>query len=123
MSITVAMSERTRQYIETAIWADLQDDAGNPADKDYDASDVAPGTVRQIEAAVDAFFTANAADIEATGSDDGRTAHNLYLSRNGHGAGFFGNGYGPAGDRLQDAARALGESQPYLGDDGRVYFT
>lgn len=122
MSITIAMSKRAEAYLTAAIWADLQDEEGRPLDSDYDPSDAAPETVAAVEADLAAFFDAHAADIEATGADDGRTAHDFYLSRNGHGAGFFDRGYGKVGDTLQGAARSYGESQPYLGDDGRIYF-
>ena len=124
MSITIAMTERARQYLETAIWADLRDsETGEPMDSEYDATDAAPETVAAVEAELADFFAANEADIAETGAGDGRTAHDFYLTRCGHGAGFWDRGYGPVGDRLTDAAKAYGSVYPYLGDDGRVYIT
>lgn len=49
--------------------------------------------------------------------------HDIWLTRNGHGAGFFDRGYdSDIEERLMNAAQKLGESYPYQGDDGRLYF-
>ena len=46
----------------------------------------------------------------------------LYLTRNGHGAGFWDRGLaGQSGTDLSNAARRLGESSLYAGDDHRLY--
>lgn len=47
--------------------------------------------------------------------------HDIALTRNGHGTGFWDRGYGKVGDILTDAADALGYADPYVGDDGMVY--
>lgn len=44
--------------------------------------------------------------------------HNIWLSRNGHGAGFFDDN----NDGLQKLAKAMGEVSIYVGDNGKVYF-
>lgn len=44
--------------------------------------------------------------------------HDLWLTRNGHGAGFWDRGLGTLGDRLSEAARSLGEAQAIVLDDG-----
>jgi hypothetical protein len=48
----------------------------------------------------------------------------LWLSRNGHGAGFFdGEQYGENADALQEAACKMGECYLYAGDDGLLHFS
>jgi hypothetical protein len=47
--------------------------------------------------------------------------HDLWLTRNGHGAGYWDRNYGMVGERLTEAATALGEMSLYLGDDLLVY--
>lgn len=55
-------------------------------------------------------------DATAAGRD-------LWFTRNGHGVGFWDRGLGEVGDRLSDGARAMGQVDAYLGDDGRVYLS
>lgn len=47
--------------------------------------------------------------------------HDFWLTRNGHGAGYWDRGLGELGDRLADAARAHGTAGLYVGDDGLVH--
>jgi len=48
--------------------------------------------------------------------------HDYWLTRNGHGAGFWDRGYGPVGDTLSKHAQERGEVHVYVGDDGDVYY-
>lgn len=50
-----------------------------------------------------------------------QAGHNFYLSRNGHGAGFFDLGLGWAGTVLQDAAKVYGETCINIEFEGRAY--
>jgi hypothetical protein len=48
--------------------------------------------------------------------------HDFWLTRNGHGAGFWdGDWPEPLATVLTDAAHAFGELSPYVGDDGLIY--
>ena len=54
-----------------------------------------------------------------------RIGHDFYLTRNGHGAGFWdrwfdGGERETMGNGLADAARTWGESDFYVGDDGKL---
>jgi len=50
--------------------------------------------------------------------------HDIWLSRNGHGAGFFDRGYdNDIEKRLMDAAEALGEIHIFISDDKILRFT
>lgn len=53
--------------------------------------------------------------------DDGSVGHDFWLSRNGHGAGFFDRGNEDVWDELQDAAKKFKEVDLYLGDDGKIH--
>jgi hypothetical protein len=48
--------------------------------------------------------------------------HDIWLTRNGHGAGFFDHSYENE-QQLMSAAKALKEVNLYLGDDGKLYFS
>lgn len=47
--------------------------------------------------------------------------HDFWLTRNGHGAGFWDRGLGDLGERLTNASKAYGSVDLYLGDDEKVY--
>ena len=67
---------------------------------------------RQAAADCKDFAEANATDLDAYCAISGRTmnsaGHDFWLSRNGHGAGFFDRGCDPVFDRLQNAAQICG---------------
>lgn len=47
--------------------------------------------------------------------------HDFWLTRNGHGAGFWDRGMGEVGDRLSAKAEKWGTVDLYIGDDGQVW--
>lgn len=54
--------------------------------------------------------------------DDAHAGHDFWLTRNGHGAGFWdGDWPKPYDDQLTTAAKAFGEVSLCLGDDGKIY--
>ncbi|KKN48353.1 hypothetical protein LCGC14_0653880 [marine sediment metagenome] len=56
------------------------------------------------------------------GQDDKQAGHDFWLTRNGHGAGFWdGDWNEPYGEMLTAGSKQYGEFQPYLGDDGLIY--
>lgn len=105
------MDTFTLAYLETALWVEGLNNGVDDIDPDSLAVEVETCKL---------FQAANQADLancptEMSGCD-------LYLTRNRHGAGFWDRGLGAVGERLTDAAHALGESTLYL-EDGKIYFT
>lgn len=49
--------------------------------------------------------------------------HDLWLSRNGHGSGFFDGDYEGYEDYLQELAREMGGCDAYVGDDNLIYLS
>jgi hypothetical protein len=45
----------------------------------------------------------------AAGKDEAQAGHDFWLTRNGHGAGFWDRGLGEIGGMLTDAAKAFGD--------------
>jgi hypothetical protein len=71
---------------------------------------------------VNATILAEAYDRE--GYDEGRAGHDFWLTRNGHGAGYWDRAELEAddlGDRLTEAAKLFGECWTTEGDDGLLY--
>lgn len=47
--------------------------------------------------------------------------HDFWLTRNGHGAGFWDRGLGEVGDKLSEACEPYGSADFYVGDDRKIY--
>ena len=130
-------SKRLQAYVTTALWSS-SDDQDEPLDENYDIEDLAPATVEKFQRDVDSFFTIlesvkdgdqslletalEYADSSVRDNDPyGTIAHNFWLTRNGHGCGFWDGDYGTVGDRLTAIAKSFGECYLYVGDDGLIY--
>lgn len=111
----------TSAYLECAEWL---------LDEEIDRAKVRGFTraaTRKAEKACATFQRDNAADLaayeESTGRDMASAGHDFWLSRNGHGAGFWDRGKAECLDRLDEAAKAFGECDAYRGDtDGSGRF-
>jgi len=138
-------------YIECALWSttdNSRDDGGDPLDQNYGPEDLAPEARETMERACAEFLKASDAaviegcaaalmvrrlhltDREAAVSlaDAHETweqfGHDFWLTRNGHGAGFWDRPeiYGAQMARLlTQASKTRGECHVSVGDDGRLY--
>ena len=104
----------TRGYLEAALWTEDPDPGSGewqPSDWwNIEAIDT-DSLKRAIEVCRD-FQNANAADLEKAGTPE-QNGHDFWLTRNGHGAGFWDRGYGELGDRLSKACKPYGEAYLY----------
>ena len=125
-----ALDAFTLAYIEAALWSsnDESDDAGgDPLDANYSVDDIAPETLAEMADDCCRFQEANAADLALYSHRQWSAAelggHDFWLTRNGHGCGFWDRDCLPeaAGERLSAAAEAAGERYLYIGDDGMIY--
>jgi hypothetical protein len=115
-----------RHYLICALWSSMEsyeDDV--PLDENYGLSDIAPETLQQAQDDCNAFSDEITAILAAHGDcvawDSERFGHDFWLSRNGHGAGFFDRGNEPVWDALQAAAKVWGTVDLYVGDDGLIH--
>lgn len=117
------MTTNTRTFdsmLVTALWATTDFD-GNPLDDNFGPEDVAPEAIASLRADLAEFLDSQAADLAASGLTPEAVGHNFWLTREGHGAGFWDLGLGAVGDRLTAAANAYGDAGLYVGDDGLIY--
>lgn len=113
-------------YIECALWSssDTTEEGGediNLDDHDGSLTDEARAT---MESDCKSFYDAHIADNEAyadAGGSDSQAGHDFWLTRNGHGAGFWDRGLGKVGDELTTASKAYGSAYLYIGDNGNIY--
>ena len=110
----------TTAYVEASLWSST-DEQGRPFDENYGPADIAPNTKKQMEKnARDFYLTWNEWWSDEEGYGDEQAGHDFWLTRNGHGAGFWDRGL-KNGKKLTDAALAYGSFDLYVGDDGKVH--
>jgi hypothetical protein len=119
-------------YIACALWSSTDNAATmgeTPLDDNYGPEDLAPETRAAMRTDCEAFLAKCGGLIEACAGrikrDDSpfsKAGHDLWLTRNGHGCGFWdGDWPEPEASRLDAAAKAMGTCDLYVGDDGRLY--
>jgi hypothetical protein len=122
--ITTDLDTMLDSYIECALWSttdESREDGGDPLDDNYGPEDLTPACLAVMRADC-AGFLAYCAEIGLDVAElaDAQMGHDFWLTRNGHGAGFWDRGLGELGDKLSKAARIWGSVGLYVGDDGRA---
>ena len=109
-------------YLECALWSST-DYNGDPLDDNYGNDDIALDQIKPLRDEVCDFIDGNAALLDASGLSPDQIGYDFWLTRNGHGAGFWDRGLGDIGRKLADAAQVYGSVDLYVGDDGKLYFS
>jgi len=118
------VSAFARGYLVCALWASVNLDTGDPLDRDHALTDFEPDAWQRMIREADEFAEENASALsafeDATGRDDEHMGHDLWLSRNGHGTGFWDRGGGLNGDDLHQSAQLIGERTLYVTNQGKI---
>lgn len=115
------METVTKHYLIAALWTST-DDSEQPLDDNYSIEDIAPSCIDEAERDCLSFRLEHADLIIESGMSDEQLGHDLWLTRNGHGVGFWDRGYPKEiGDALTNFAQAMGQSDLYVGDDGKLH--
>ncbi len=116
------MDDFTRQYLVAALWSsndESREDGDDLLDDNYGIEDIGPDAIAAAVLDCDRFREL-AGDLLDESSEI-VAAHDFWLTRNGHGAGFWDGDWPESGDRLTAICKGFGESHLYVGDDGRIY--
>ena len=114
------MTDFLNAYLVTALWSSI-DDKENPFDDNYSIDDFSEKALKQADKDCDLFIE-KAGDL-LDDFDDTDIAHDFWLTRQGHGAGFWDGDYpDEIGDKLTEIANDFRELYIYVGDDGKLYF-
>jgi hypothetical protein len=94
-------------------------DGGDPLDKNFTIYDFAPEAIdraiEDCESFQDRFHEQYGFSVQA--------GHDFWLTRNGHGAGFWDGSYPePEATILTDASKEYGEINVIVGNDNQLYF-
>lgn len=113
----------TAAYIEAALWSSVGDCDGTVAD-DHTIEDLAPEARQAMRDDCRRFIADNEGFIREGAHRDNfkQAGHDFWLTRNGHGAGFWdGDWPEETGEALTKASTGFHEVSLYVGDDGRIY--
>lgn len=103
-------------YLQAALWTE-EDEVGSAANIESDVSNDA-----KIDAYKDIKNFMSQAGSLIDGIDPSQVGHDLWLTRNGHGAGFWDRGLGEVGEKLTQIAKSMGTKSLLRGDDGEIHF-
>ena len=103
-------------YIECALWS-----TPAPEDEGYEYLEqsgytLRPSTYADMKADCELFLSL----MPDNPLSDEQVGHDFWLTRNGHGAGFWDRGLGKAGEQLTQLAKQFGEFELYVDDDGYI---
>jgi hypothetical protein len=121
----------TSHYLVTALWSSTDNSdpetGGEPLDANYDVDDFTAEAQHQAEEDCAAFIEqAKAILAKVEDIDFTQVGHDFWLTRNGHGAGFWDRpemyGGQENADALTDIAHGFGEVNIEVGDDGKLHF-
>jgi hypothetical protein len=115
---TAAAAEFLNAHPDAAPWSSTDPDTGVPLDRDRTAADLDPETVTQPREDCDRFRALAAGQIAGRESDAG---HDFWMTRNGHGVGFWDGDWPEHGDELTAPSHPFGECDTYPGDDGWLH--
>ncbi len=90
------VAEMADAYLASALWTDAPDGQ----------YDLTPEALKHALETCEAFHHSNKDDLDEW--DAGQAGHDLWLTRNCHGTGFWDRGKGEAGNRLSVSAEKLG---------------
>jgi hypothetical protein len=111
-------------YLTCALWStsdNTTDQGGDPLDKNYTVQDFSDDALDQAEKDWNTFkqragYLLNGLNMEQVG-------HDFWLTRNGHGAGFWDGDYEESiGNELTELAKSFGSKDLYIGDNNQLYF-
>lgn len=109
-----------RSYVACALWSST-DDQGEPLDDGRDIDDLPAETLAKMRDDVADFVFGNSRDLNRSTLEESQIGHDFWLTRNGHGAGFWDRGIGAVGDRLTAASKVYSSVELYIGDDEQIY--
>lgn len=119
------LEDFTTACIEALYFTDTDDDEQPPSDAELDDE-----TRLNLEADCRSFWRRFGCYVNVAEYNQGQelhskasqAGHDFWLTRNGHGAGFWdGDWNEPYADMLDKGAKGYGEFQTVLGDDGKIH--
>lgn len=111
-----------------ALWSTTGDDGAEHNGVEYEnlddvftTADVTGEAETKLVEMIDSFFELAGDLLDEYPMTAEQIGHDLILTANHHGAGFWDRGLGELGTKLTTFAQSLGGYELYVGDDGKLY--
>ena len=117
MTQTGQRDEFLSAYIECALWSSTDDD-GVPLDTNYSQDDLSKDALQVMTEDCHVFQRINRSLIN--GVSESQCGHDFWLTRNGHGSGFWDRDLGQIGKKLTDAACIFRECNLCVTPGGQI---
>lgn len=130
--MTYSLDSFESAYVECMLWSSIDlcgdnEEPENLDDKGFTIWDLAPETLELVKNDCKAFQELASKELERAYAgingihyDEEQAGHDFWLTRNGHGAGFWDRGLATVGDILSSYAKTFGHQDPYS-YEGKIY--
>ncbi len=117
-----ALSRFRDAYIDCALWLSTTPE-GTALDRDYSARDFSEAALAEVTADCARFLEECKTLITTEGRERAleSAARDFWLTRNGHGSGFWDGDWPANGEALAEACKSFDPCDLYLGDDKRIH--
>jgi hypothetical protein len=121
----------TKAYIECMLWSSTgtEEEEFEFLDEKYSIDDLSPEALTQINKDIADFMGESYIEVSEAyhkhNVDASQFGHDFWLSRNGHGTGFWDRPEvytKELADKLNKKAKKFHEIYAYVGDDEKIYF-
>jgi len=112
------MDEFCEAYVAAALWSTNDESDGVPLDENYGPEDISEETLNEMQKDCERFQEDAGDRIDGR---EGQAGHDFWLTRNGHGAGFWDGDWPEHGDALTDVSQDFGNVWLHVEDDGKIY--
>lgn len=114
--VEISLQDDARQFTQGYIEAMLL--ADSPEDDQFERSDFSDQAKSRVFFDCVKFWRENREMIK---DNPGQAGHDFWLTRQGHGAGYWDGDWPEFGDALTASSERFGEVNIYRGDDGLIY--
>lgn len=125
--MTKKLDDFTKSYLTCALWTSTDDNEESYLDNNFQIEDIAIDDLIKIKIQCENFQKNNVFLLqkayEKVGYNASNAGHDLWLTRNGHGTGFWDRDLNDIGEQLSLKAKELNVSDIYKGDDEKLYLT
>jgi hypothetical protein len=106
-----------------ALWSTTGDEDASYENLDevFTTADVTGEAETKLIEMIDNFLEQAGDLLEKCAMTEEQLGHDIILTANHHGAGFWDRGLGELGRSLTSVAHTLGSYDLYVGDDGKLY--
>lgn len=106
-------------YLKCALWSSCdysEEGQDRPLDESFTVDDISDETFEAMKGDCLRFILSNRSDLRAARIDPAQAGCDFWLTREGHGAGFWDRGLGEIGDRLTKASKVFGSFHLYVNE-------